>query len=216
MVPRMVVTNFAYNAGDGRSVGFLLIVPHITVHTFQVIAPLINKISRGVKVAVYDDDIIPQPIHLSKILNLGIDYLLEDEQVQYVSWIHDDMYFMHDWVNPLIQEIEASRGLENPIAKIGPANPMLDHDEPRQGNQNPWIMPRWIAEHYKFDEVYIGIGGFEDWDLNSRLAKDGYRVWITTSTWVAHEDRGTRRYTNWTKEELHNKRIYDQRWEGKW
>jgi len=211
MKPRLTIYNKPWHDGNDKCVGILLIVRHINIHTFQVVAPLVTEVKCGLKIAVYDDGTVPQPFHLSFVLNKGIDYLVEDKRVEYVSWIHDDMYFMHDWVTPLISELEADKS----IGKIGPVNPVLKQTEGHKGNQNPWIMPRNIALKYRFDEIYIGIGGFEDWDLNSCLERDGYKVWISPVTWVAHKDRGTRRYHDWSVEEAHNKKIYDMRWGGK-
>jgi GT2 family glycosyltransferase len=63
-----------------------------------------------------------------------------------------------------------------------------------------------------FCEEYIGIGGYEDWDLNNRISKEGFAVVITPFSHVYHEGMQTRSRRDTTEEQVNNSRVYYKRW----
>lgn len=155
---------------------------------------------------------------LAVCLNDGIDAFLRNPGINYICHIHPDMEFPEvGWSDKMVQHMK-----NNPdVAKLGVRIMGADDgagDGP--GNQCPWMMHRSVLEKliekdgYVFDEKYIGIGGYEDWDLARRLVAMNYKVWITNDTRVKHIGAGTRfgpgRNTN--REMSQNAAYYQQKW----
>lgn len=155
---------------------------------------------------------------LSVCLNDGIAAFLRNTQINYVCHIHPDMEFPEvGWAEKMLEHMQKNQD----VAKLGVR--IMGQDDgagDSSGNQCPWMMHRSILEQliekdgFVFDEKYIGIGGYEDWDLARRLVAMNHRVWITNDTRVKHIGAGTRfgpgRNTN--PEMHHNAMLYQQKW----
>lgn len=155
---------------------------------------------------------------LAVCLNDGMTSFLRNNQIDFICHIHPDMEFPETgWMNKMIDCMKKDLS----IAKLGVRLAGQDDgagDGP--GNQCPWMMRRAHLEQIikedgaVFDEGYVGIGGYEDWDLARRIVNRGWKVWITNDTRVKHIGAGTRfavgRNTN--PEMQHNAHYYQRKW----
>jgi GT2 family glycosyltransferase len=150
---------------------------------------------------------------LSVALNVGADYLIEKGH-EYVLHIHNDMEFeQKDWINVMVEYLKR----EPDIAKLAADWDHLRLGD-REGNQCPWMMRSTLIkmvkeqDGYYFDPEFRGIGGSEDWDLNCRLIRRGYRVTITSDAIVKHEGMGTRSRMDTNQDALYNRHYYVKKW----
>lgn len=155
---------------------------------------------------------------LAVCLNDGISAFMRNPQINYICHIHPDMEFPEEgWTNKMVEHMQKNQD----VAKLGVRIMGADDGAGEgPGNQCPWMIHRSTIEKllekdgHVFDEKYIGIGGYEDWDLARRLVSMGQRVWITNDTRVKHIGAGTRfgpgRNTN--PEMHHNAMYYQQKW----
>lgn len=155
---------------------------------------------------------------LAVCLNDGITAFLKNMQINYICHIHPDMEFPEEgWSQKMVDVMRKNPDIGKLAVRIAGAD---DGAGDGPGNQCPWMMHRSTLEKliekdgYVFDEKYIGIGGYEDWDLARRLVNMNQRVWITNDTRVKHVGAGTRfgegRNTN--REMAHNAAYYQQKW----
>lgn len=165
-----------------------------------------------------------QPVSLTVALNQGMRFLLSNPDIQYIGWIHNDMTFYPHWLTRLVDHLQ-----RNPfIGKLAPASLhlfgnddqifaeefMRQHKEINYpGNACPWVMPRGVIEQVGFfDEQFIQCGGYEDWDYNNRILKEGYQVMITKGSAVWHPSMGTRKNHDESESSHHNASLYFQKW----
>lgn len=155
---------------------------------------------------------------LAVCLNDGMTAFLRNMQINYICHIHPDMEFPEvGWSQKMVECMQKDSTIGKLAVRIAGAD---DGAGDGPGNQCPWMMHRSTLEKliekdgYVFDEKYIGIGGYEDWDLARRLVNMNYKVWITNDTRVKHTGAGTRfgegRNTN--REMSHNAAYYQQKW----
>lgn len=167
------------------------------------------------------------PVHLTVALNQGLSRHLQHPDINYLSWIHNDMRFYKGWLDNLIKELDA----DPRIGKLAPYNILkegrTDEDFAQEfmashqgqiipGNECPWIMPKHVVEKVGlFDEGYVACGGYEDWDYNNRVLDAGYLVAITLGSVVWHETMGTRKHIPQEPEARANGERYFKKW-GQW
>lgn len=155
---------------------------------------------------------------LAVCLNDGIASYLRNPSITHICHIHPDMEFPEvGWSEKMVQHMQKNQDIGKLSVRIAGAD---DGAGDSSGNQCPWIISRSVCEKliekdgFVFDENYIGIGGYEDWDLARRLVGMNYRVWITNDTRVKHVGAGTRfapgRNTN--PEMHHNAMVYQKKW----
>lgn len=154
---------------------------------------------------------------LSETLNYGFDYFRQQEKFRYVGWIHPDMEFIQEqWLFNLWSELQEHQDW----GKVCSANfrdmmPVEAH----AGHEQCYIMRKDILHKIGlFDEKYIGIGGYEDWDINKRImlhqGPEGfYKVMITHRSWCLHHGMGTRSKRDTYEEQIHNARVYFTKWQ---
>ncbi|WP_167859035.1 glycosyltransferase family 2 protein [Paenibacillus cymbidii] len=159
-------------------------------------------------------------------INQGMRHLLANPANRYLVWIHNDMLFFSGWLERLIEHLE----LDPSIGKLSPVF-VNDHDRGPgdavfaeqwmckfrhsfyPGNACPWIMKREVFEEVGwFDERYIGVGGYEDWDYNNRMIQRGYDVMITKGSIVWHPMNGTRSKYDEFEATMHNRTYYANKW----
>jgi GT2 family glycosyltransferase len=175
---------------------------------------------------------------LSVALNKGIweyvgdlvDGEFQRKKVKYVVWLHPDMRFPEKkWLENLVDFMEThpDMGKVHPDLVEAPGGD-------RPGNQCPWIIPVDVLKRlqvevdsgnqtfpghptYKqkgkwFNEDYLLCGGREDWSLNNRIMRLGYKVWITGSSLISHRSMGTRsrKDNNWAASM--NANLYFKEW----
>lgn len=164
---------------------------------------------------------IPMDIHktkdadtsLAETLNFGLNYFRSRADIDYIGWIHPDMEFIdRSWLLNLCVTL---RTYPN-IGKICSYN---TRDAPHEGeiwegHEQCYIIRKDIVNKIGlFDEGYIGIGGYEDWDYNRRiLMHQGYKVMTTLTSRVLHTGMGTRSRRDTTSEQIENARYYEQKW----
>lgn len=154
---------------------------------------------------------------LSETLNFGFDHFRVQEKFRYVGWIHPDMEFVQPyWLFNLWRELQENEDW----GKVCSANfrDMLPL-EAHPGQEQCFIMRKDILHKIGlFDEGYVGIGGYEDWDMNRRILMHSgpaghYKVMITPKSWVMHHGMGTRSKRDTTGEQIANSRHYYSKWQ---
>ncbi len=169
--------------------------------------------------------------HLSIALNVGINNL-KNQGAKYICWIHADMKFpQENWIDVLVDRLER----DPEIGKIAPDDVKWGNQPERVGNNCPHVvsveMYERVAEQRRkvhgdecdkcslkntcplwFCEKFIGIGGYEDWDLNAIIMDVGKKVIITPESKVDHEGMGTRQRRDTTGEAKHNAGVYCSRY----
>jgi hypothetical protein len=153
---------------------------------------------------------VDQGISLATALNTCFRRLLSDGY-EYIGWIHPDMRFGDpEWLTGLLHELRCWPK----IGKVCAANTrdtlpggMIDGHE-----QCYLIRSSVLREIGLFDEGYVGIGGYEDWDMNMRVLNAGYRVVITPRSRVFHEGMATRSRRDTTAEAIANAEYFRAKW----
>jgi hypothetical protein len=147
---------------------------------------------------------------LANALNAAFRYWL-DLGCEYIGWVHPDMRFDDaDWLAGLLHELRCWPR----IGKVCAAN---TRDPSPKGiidghEQCFLIRSSVLREIGLFDEGYVGIGGYEDWDMNQRVLNAGYRVVVTPRSKVFHEGMATRSRRDTTAEAIANANHYREKW----
>lgn len=149
---------------------------------------------------------------LTVALNAGIRYFLNKDNDRFmydVCWIHNDMTFYPQW----LEKLEEYFRQHEKCGKVAPHN-MRDALAPeRSGNELPCLIRGHLLKRIGFyDERYIGIGGYEDWDLNRRIINEGFTVMITPESKVYHIGMATRSLRNTNPEQEYNNHQYFLKW----
>lgn len=153
---------------------------------------------------------------LAEALNYGFDHFRMQEKFRYVGWIHPDMEFVQEnWLYNLWQELQD----HEEIGKICSAN-FRDQmpDQLIAAQEQCFILRKDILHKIGlFDEGYVGIGGYEDWDMNRRIMLHSgpaghYKVMVTPISWCFHKGMGTRSKRNTTDQQIANARHYFDKW----
>lgn len=149
---------------------------------------------------------------LSKAMNKGFKYLMSRQECDYIGWIHPDTIFTNNhWLRKLVEEFNApdvgkvsAYNLRDGIPRLG---------EIYEGHEQCYLIKRGVLYQVGlFDEQYLGIGGYEDWDLNNRIRNDGFKTIITTNSQVYHAGMGTRGKRDNTFAAQYNKEYYTKKW----
>lgn len=147
---------------------------------------------------------------LAEALNLGFRYLLE-AGYDFIGWIHPDMRFDDPhWLEGLLHEMRCWEQL----GKVCAANTRdtLPADLV-DGQEQCYLIRRSVLEEIGlFDERFVGIGGYEDWDMNQRILNAGYRVAITPRAQVFHKGMATRSRRDTTSEQIANAAYFESKW----
>jgi len=149
---------------------------------------------------------------LTKTMNYGFSALMSRQECDYIGWIHPDMEFREPWLRELVATMQ-----EHPeIGKVcsfntrdgGPVSYELF-----EGQEQAYIIRRGTLFRIGlFDENFIGIGGYEDWDMNNRIQKEGLKVVISPLSRVWHKGMATRERRDTTAEQIHNAGVYQRKW----
>jgi glycosyltransferase involved in cell wall biosynthesis len=173
--------------------------------------------------------------HLSHALNEGIQHAIEAMDAEFVVWLHADMKIVEqDWLEKMIERFQ-----KDDVGKLHPFNVgdgRADHGDEHPGNSCPWMIrtdllklvsdrrselsfktnsrhrTRPKNELECFNEGYIGIGGYEDWDLNNVILDIGKSVLISPVTKIYHSGMGTRERRDTTFEQRYNASLYAHIW----
>lgn len=149
---------------------------------------------------------------LSKTMNTGFKYLMSRQECNMIGWIHPDMQFETRWLSRLVSTLNYTKD----IGKASSYNTVLGeplYDIPYPGHEQCYIMSRGILMKIGlFDERFVGIGGFEDWDMNNRLRNEGLKLLIVPSSRVLHTGMGTRSKRDTSFEQNYNLSLYKQKW----
>jgi hypothetical protein len=147
---------------------------------------------------------------LCESLNEGFSHFRE-RSFDYIGWIHPDMLFDDpEWLNGLLTELRCwpkvgkvcSANTRDPL----PAT-MID------GHEQCYLIRRLALDEIGlFDEGYLGIGGYEDWDMNRRLINAGWRVVTTPRSLVYHVGMGTRSKRDTDADARANADYYFTKW----
>jgi GT2 family glycosyltransferase len=149
---------------------------------------------------------------LTKTMNHGFKHLMSRQECDYIGWIHPDMEFTPGWLSELVATLQ-----EHPeIGKICSFN--TRDGEPQtedfiEGQEQAYIVRRGVLFKVGlFDESFIGIGGYEDWDMNNRIKQEGLKVAITPKSKVWHKGMATRERRDTSAEQIHNAGVYQRKW----
>ena len=149
---------------------------------------------------------------LAKTMNSGFKYLMSRQECNMIGWIHPDMLFEEGWLSNLVSTLSYQQN----IGKVCAYNPLFScvvPDEIYDGQEQCYLILRGnLLRVGLFDEQFLGIGGYEDWDLNTRIRKEGLRIVIQPKSIVKHKGMGTRSKRNTSYEQAHNGQIYQKKW----
>jgi len=149
---------------------------------------------------------------LTKTMNHGFKHLMSRQECDYIGWIHPDASYEEGWLSQLVSTLQ-----EHPeIAKICSHNSRDGYsslEAPYPGHEQVYIIRRGILFKVGlFDEAFVGIGGFEDLDLNRRIIQEGWKVAIDPKSNVNHTGMGTRSKRDTSQEQMHNRGVYFNKW----
>jgi GT2 family glycosyltransferase len=147
---------------------------------------------------------------LAVALNTGFNHLRENGY-DYIGWIHPDMRFDDpEWLTGLLHELRCWPK----VGKVCAANTRDPIPEAIiDGHEQCYLIRRHVLDEIGlFDESFVGIGGYEDWDMNRRILNAGYRVVITPRAQVFHQGMATRSRRDTTAEQERNRDLYLAKW----
>jgi GT2 family glycosyltransferase len=149
---------------------------------------------------------------LAKTMNIGFKALLSRQECEYIGWIHPDMTFTPGWLSELIATLQVHPEIGK-ICSFNPRDGQPNNYELFEGQEQAYIVRRGVLLKVGlFDENFIGIGGYEDWDLNNRIRQEGLKVAITPKSQVWHKGMATRERRDTTDEQVHNRSVYINKW----
>lgn len=156
---------------------------------------------------------VPKREDLTVSLNRSIEFLLNDPNVGYIGWFHPDMVGHSGWESTLAQSM-----LEHQEAGKISAYNNRDCEEPHtqelyEGHEQCFLIRRGVLERVGlFDERFLGIGGYEDWDMNNRIREEGYKVLINPKSVVRHLGMYTRSQKDQSFFAQMNRNYYYAKW----
>lgn len=149
---------------------------------------------------------------LAKTMNSGFKYLMSRQECNMIGWIHPDAIYEKGWLSQLVSSLQCY----TEIAKICSNNSRDGYsalETPYPGHEQIYIIRRGtLFKIGLFDESFIGIGGYEDLDLNRRIIQEGWKVAIDPNSNVNHLGMGTRSKRNTSQEQMHNRGVYYAKW----
>lgn len=216
---RVGLVLFTYN--DAENLGSCLrTLASTTYPSYEVLAidlgstddslGVLDSAKDHIDMQVYEvDELIP----LTEALNFGFNHFRQRNDIQYIGWIHPDMRFDDpQWLYHLWGGLQSYPK----IGKICAAN--TRDNVPKDyipGHEQCFIIRKDIINKIGlFDEKYVGIGGYEDWDMNKRILNhDGYKIMISPHAKVYHKGMATRERRDTTREQLLNAQYYHDKWQ---
>jgi len=149
---------------------------------------------------------------LSKTMNSGFKYLMSRQECNYIGWIHPDMEFKTGWLSQLVSVLNVYINIGK-ICSWNTRCPLPDTIEPISGHEQCYIVRRGVLLKIGlFDERFIGIGGFEDLDLNRRILIEGWKVALAPTSLVYHSGMQTRSKRDTSAEQIYNRQWYQTKW----
>lgn len=172
-------------------------------------AELLNSYREVIEMHLFETE---ELLSLTEALNFGFNTFRQRHDIQYIGWIHPDMRFDDpSWLTLLWKELQ-----EHPkIGKICAANTRDSvPDSLIPGHEQCYIIRKDVVNKIGlFDENFIGIGGYEDWDYNNRIINhDNYKVMISPRATVYHKGMATRSRRDTTAEQIHNAQYYQKKY----
>ena len=167
---------------------------------------------------------------LAAALNQAVHYFIDGNfpGIEFISFVHNDMTFYPGWLESIVRfshdtGIKGKISSENPrmmgfkkedeagVVRKMRETPIWTH---RPGNECPstFSVELFTKDGIFFDEHFLGIGGYEDWDYNRVALQHGYQVVILNNSLVWHDSMGTRKHLDQSKEGQHNASYYLQKW----
>ena len=149
---------------------------------------------------------------LAKAMNRGFKYLMSRQECDFIGWVHPDMVFPSNvWLSRLVS------GFAIPdVGKVSAYNVRDGEAQPGvsyEGHEQCYLIKRGVLyQTGLFDEQYLGIGGYEDWDLNNRIRHEKFKTIITTNSQIYHAGMGTRGKRDNTFAAQYNKEYYTEKW----
>lgn len=151
-----------------------------------------------------------EPLTVS--LNFGFSYLMGRQECEYIGWIHPDMVFEKGWLQELVTTLQTNQ-------EVGKACSFNTRDgepwgpELLDGQEQAYIIRRGVLLKVGlFDEKFIGIGGWEDEDMNARIYQEGFKIVIAPKSKVYHKGMATRERRDTTAEQIYNAEVYRKKW----
>ena len=149
---------------------------------------------------------------LAKTMNVGFKSLLSRQECEYIGWIHPDMVFFPGWLTELVATLQVHPEVGK-ICSFNSRDGLPQNYELFEGQEQAYIIRRGVLLKVGlFDEQFIGIGGYEDWDLNNRIRREGFKVAITPKSIVWHKGMATRERRDTSAEQIHNAGLYRAKW----
>jgi GT2 family glycosyltransferase len=149
---------------------------------------------------------------LSYTMNIGFAYLMGRQECSYIGWAHSDMKFEYGWLSQLVAYLKGDFGLGK-ACSFNTRDGFPQTEELIDGHEQCYLIPKNVLLQIGlFNEEFIGIGGFEDWCLNNRIRKEGFRVVIVPTSLVYHKGMGTREKRDTTAEQIYNRVVYQKIW----
>jgi glycosyltransferase involved in cell wall biosynthesis len=150
---------------------------------------------------------------LTKTMNFGFSQLMSHQECDYIGWIHGDMIFEQDnWLSELVATLQVHPKLAK-VCSFNIRDGQPQDDEFIEGQEQAYIVRRGVLFKVGlFDEKFIGIGGYEDWDLNNRIRQEGWKVVITPKSKVWHKGMATRERRDTSAEQIYNAGVYRKKW----
>lgn len=158
----------------------------------------------------YSLSVLPAETSLTEALNRGFRWFL-DRGYDYIGWIHPDALFDEpDWLVGLLHEFRCWPK----VGKVCAANTRDKIPEQMiEGHEQIYLMRASVLREVGlFDESFVGIGGYEDFDMNRRVLNAGYRCVITPRSRVYHLGMGTRSRRDTTADQIANANTYACKW----
>lgn len=147
---------------------------------------------------------------LAEALNEGFDHFRR-LGFDYIGWVHPDMRFDDpEWLAALVRELRSWPR----VGKVCAANTRDNvPTELIDGHEQCYLIRREVLDEIGlFDEGYVGIGGYEDWDIHRRMVNAGWRVCISPHAKVFHAGMGTRSKRDTTADQVANAHRYQEKW----
>jgi glycosyltransferase involved in cell wall biosynthesis len=149
---------------------------------------------------------------LTRSMNTGFTHLMSRQECDFIGWIHPDMIFEPAWLSELVATLDSNpyigKACSYNIRDSWPAS-----EELMDGQEQAFLIKRGVLFKIGlFDEAFIGIGGYEDWDMNNRIRQEGFRVVIAPRSKVWHKGMATRERRDTTSEQIYNAEIYRKKW----
>jgi len=150
---------------------------------------------------------------LATSLNMCMEYLLNNSSVGYIGWFHPDMVGHPKWLSTLVKSMINYQ-------KAGKISAYNSRDNPNpptyilySGHEQCYLIRRGVLERVGlFDERYMGIGGYEDWDMNNRIREEGFEVLINPRSVVRHIGMFTRSQKDQSFYAQMNRNYYFSKW----